>query len=89
MRVRCWKRRHQDRNHKAALRFLKKSMKRHDRPATIVTDRLRSYGAALKDLGRGVGREMGRWLGNRTEKLHLPSRRLERAMLRFRRTQTL
>src|SRR5690606_22385201 len=55
------------RDRKTALKFLKKSMKRHGRPETIVTDRLRSYGAALKDLGRGDDREMGRWLNNRAE----------------------
>ena len=54
-----------------------------------MTDRLRSYGAALKDLGRGDDREMGRWLNNRAENSHLPFRRRERAMLRFRRMQTL
>ena len=77
------------RGRKAALKFLKKSMKRHGRPETIVTDRLRSYGAALKDLGRGDDREMGRWLNNRAENSHLPFRRRERAMLRFRRMRTL
>jgi putative transposase len=77
------------RNRKAALKFLKKSMKRHGRPETIVTDRLRSYGAALKDLGRGDDREMGRWLNNRAENSHLPFRRRERAMLRFRRMRSL
>jgi putative transposase len=77
------------RDRKAALKFLKKSMKRHGRPETIVTDRLRSYGAALKDLGRGDDREMGRWLNNRAENSHLPFRRRERAMLRFRRMHTL
>ena len=74
---------------KAALQFLKKTMKRHGRPETIVTDRLRSYGAALKDLGRGDDRETGRWLNNRAENSHLPFRRRERAMLRFRRMRTL
>ena len=74
---------------KAALEFLKKSMKRHGRPVTIVTDRLRSCGVALKDLGRGDDREMGRWLNNRAENSHLPFRRRERAMLRFRRMRTL
>src|SRR5680860_674938 len=39
------------RNRKAALQFLRKAMKRHGRPETIVTDRLRSYRAALKALG--------------------------------------
>jgi transposase-like protein len=55
------------RDRKAALKFSKKSMKRHGRPEAIVTDRLRSYGAALKDVGRGDDREMGRWLNNRAE----------------------
>jgi putative transposase len=77
------------RDRKAALKLLKKSMKRHGRPENIVTDRLRSYGAALKDLGRGDDRELGRWLNNRAENSHLPFRRRERAMLRFRRMRTL
>lgn len=58
-------------------------MRRHGRPETIVTDRLRSYGTALKELGRGDGREVGRWLNSRVENSHLPFRRRERAMLRF------
>ena len=77
------------RDRKAALKFPKKLMKRHGRPEVIVTDRLRSYGSALKDLGRGDDREMGRWLNNRAENSHLPFRRRERAMLRFRRMRTL
>lgn len=70
------------RDRKAALKFLKKSMRRHGRPETIVTDKLRSYGAALKDLGRGDDREIARWANNRAENSHLPFRRRERAMLR-------
>ena len=77
------------RDRKAALKFLKKLMKRHGRPEVIVTDRLRSYGAALKNLGRGDDREMGRLLNNRAENSHLPFGRRERAMLRFRRMRTL
>ncbi len=77
------------RDRKAALKFLKKAMRRYGRPAEIVTDRLRSYGAAPKDLGRDDDREMGRWANNRAENSHLPFRRRERAMLRFRRMQTL
>ncbi len=45
---------------KAALKFRRKSMKRHGRPEIIVTDRLRSYGASLKDLGRSDDRKIGR-----------------------------
>ena len=54
-----------------------------------MADRLRFYGAALKDLGRGVAREMGRWLKKRAENSHLPFRRRERAILRFHRMRTL
>jgi putative transposase len=77
------------RDRKAALKLLKKSMKRHGRPENIVTDPLRSYGAALKDLGCGDDRAMGRWLNNRAENSNLPLRRQERAMLRFWRIPTL
>ena len=77
------------RDRKAALKFLKKAMRRYGRPIEIVMDRLRSYGAALKDLGRGDDREMGRWVNNRAENSHLPFRRRERAMLRFRRMRSL
>jgi len=73
----------------AALKFLKKALKRHGRPAELVTDHLRSYGAALKEPGRGDGREMGRWANNRAENSHLPFRRREQAMLRFRRMRSL
>jgi putative transposase len=76
------------RDRKAALQCLKKSMKRHGRPETIVTDRLRSYGAAPKDLSRGDDREIERWLNNRAENSHLPFRRRERSMLRFERMHT-
>lgn len=77
------------RDRKAALKFLKKAMHRYGRPVEIVTDRLRSYGAAPKDLGRDDDREMGQWSNNRAENSHLPFRRRERSMLRFRRMQTL
>ena len=78
-----------ERDKKAALKFLKKAMKRHGRPQRIVTDGLRSYGAALKDIGAGERQETGRWLNNRAENSHLPFRRRERAMARFRRMKTL
>ncbi len=73
----------------AALKFLKKMMKRHGKPRVIVTDRLRSYGAAIKEIGNAGVHETGRWLNNRAENSHQPSRRRERAMLRFRRMHTL
>ena len=77
------------RDKKAALRFFKKALKRHGSPVEIVTDGLKSYPAALKELGIEDRRKMGRWLNNRAENSHLPRRRKERVMLRFRQMKTL
>ena len=77
------------RDKSAALAFMKKALKRHGKAETIVTDGLRSYPAAMKELGNEHRREMGRWLNNRAENSHLPFRRRERAMQRFRRMKSL
>ena len=76
-----------DRN--AALGFLKKIMKRHGKPKSIVTDKLPSYRAAMKVIGNAHIQETGRWVNNRSENSHLPFRRREYAMLRFRRMRSL
>ena len=47
-------------------------MKRHGSPAVIVTDGLKSYPAAMRELGNLECREMGRWLNNRVENSNLP-----------------
>jgi transposase-like protein len=52
-----------ERDKAAALKFIKKAMKRHGRPKAIVTDRLRSYGAALKEIGAADLQETGRRAG--------------------------
>jgi len=77
------------RDRKAALKFLRKLMKRYGSPTVIVTDRLRSYGAAMKVIGNVDKQEVSRWKNNRAENSHLPFRRRERAMLRFRRMRSL
>jgi putative transposase len=77
------------RDRKAALKFIKKSMKRHGRPHILVTDKLRSYGAAMKVIGNTDKQETGRWMNNRAENSHLPFRRRERAMQRFRSMRSL
>ena len=77
------------RDRKAALKFLRKSMKRYGQPQVLVTDKLRSYGAAMKAVGNILKQETGRWLNNRAENSHLPFRRRERAMLRFRQMRCL
>ena len=73
----------------AALVFMKKALKRHGQPEAIVTDGLRSYPAAMRELGNLDRQEMGRWQNNRVENSHLPLRRRERAMLRFRQMKSL
>ncbi|MGB3624652.1 MAG: IS6 family transposase [Henriciella sp.] len=77
------------RDRKAALRSLRKAMKRYGEPKVIVTDRLASYRAAMKVLGNADKHETGRHLNNRAENSHLPFRRRERAMLRFRQMRSL
>ena len=77
------------RDRKAALKFLRKTMKRHGEPDIIVTDKLRSYGAAMKVIGNADKQDTGRWLNNRAENSHLPFRRRERAMQLFRSMRSL
>src|SRR5215468_11846159 len=52
-------------------------------PNRIVTDDLRSYGAAARDLGISKRHERGRWRNNRAENSHQPTRRRERKMQGF------
>lgn len=73
----------------AALRFMKKGLKRHGSPEVITTDGLRSYKAAMNELGNAEKQEVGRWANNRVENSHLPFRRRERAMMRFRQMKSL
>ena len=77
------------RDRKAALKFLKRTMKRYGRPWSIVTDRLRSYRAAMKVIGNSADQTCGRWLNNRAENSHQPFRRREGAMAKFRDIKTL
>ena len=52
-------------------------------PDKLVTDDLRSYGAAASDLGIAKCHERGRWRNNRAENSHQPTRRRERKMQGF------
>jgi putative transposase len=81
--------RHEKRDKTAARVFMKMALKRHGRTEAIVTNGLRSYPAAMSELGNLGRREMGRWLNNRAENSHLPFRRIERAVLRFRQMKSL
>ena len=90
------------RDRKAALKIIRKTMKRYGRPHVIVTNLLRSYGAAMKIVGNTHRQDTGRWLNNRAENSHPlpdsglfanhekgPFRRRERAMSRFRHMKSL
>ena len=70
------------RNRKATLDFLRKAMKKYGMPDIIVTDKSRSYGAVLKDIGceyKQCTKPLSLWgLNNRGENSHLPFRQKPR-----------
>ena len=72
------------RNKKAALRLMRKLLKKQGFvPDAIITDKLPSYGAALKDLGLSSHHDFGGRKNNRAESSHLPVRQRERRMQCF------
>ena len=77
------------RDRRAALKFLKRTMKRYGGPRVIVTDRLGSYAAAMKVIGVEDRQRRGKWRNNRAENAHQPFRRRAGAMARFRDIKTL
>ena len=73
------------RNTKAATRLLRKLLRNQGvKPTRIVTDRLGSYGAALKLLGLKHLQDVGGRKNNRAECSHVPIRRRERKSQKFR-----
>ena len=71
-------------DHKAALKLMRKLLKKQGfAPVAIVTDKLRSYGSALRELGIARRQDTGRWKNNRAENSHQPLRQRERRMKRF------
>ncbi len=77
------------RDRKAALKFMRKLMKRHGNPKRIVTDKLGSYRAAMKMVGNAGIQDTRKWHNNRAKNSHQPFRRREKAMLKFRSSATL
>jgi putative transposase len=72
------------RNKKAALKLVRKLLKKQGfLLSAIVTDKLPSYGAALRDLGLSRCHDFGGRKNNRAENSHQPVRRRERKMQRF------
>ena len=72
------------RDKRAAVKLMRKLLKRQGvAPAVVVTDKLRSYGAAFAELGLAARHEQGLRKNNRAEVSHQPVRRRERKMQRF------
>jgi putative transposase len=72
------------RNKRAVLKLMRDLLKKQDFvPDAIITDKLPSYGAALKDLGLSRLHDFGGRKNNRAENSHLPVRQRERRMQRF------
>ncbi|TAZ66305.1 IS6 family transposase [Rhizobium ruizarguesonis] len=73
------------RDTKAAKRLLVRLLKKQGlSPKRIVTDKLRSYGAAKRDVMSGVEHRSHKGLNNRAENSHVPLRKRERMMQGFR-----
>tara|TARA_R110002049_G_scaffold293970_4_gene479859 strand:+ start:239 stop:952 length:714 start_codon:yes stop_codon:yes gene_type:complete len=71
------------RNKQAANRFFRKLFRAFGQPRVVVTDKLRSYGAALKSLAPGIEHSNHKGINNRSEGSHRPTRRREKIMGRF------
>ncbi len=71
------------RNTRAAKRFISKLIARWGKPRVIVTDKLRSYGAALRKLELDVDHRAHKGLNNRIEGSHRPTRKREKIQGRF------
>ena len=72
------------RDRAAAQRLMRKLLKKFKRaPRVMITDKLKSYGAARKDMGLRIEHRQHKGLNNRAENSHQPTRRRERIMKRF------
>jgi transposase-like protein len=72
------------RNKAAAVKLMRKLLKKQSfAPEAVVTDKLRSYGAAKVEIGLSARHEQGIRENNRAENSHQPTRRRERNMQRF------
>ena len=72
------------RNKQAAKKFFRKLLKGLTYvPRVVITDKLKSYGAAKREILPGVEHRQSRYLNNRCENSHLPTRQRERRMQRF------
>ena len=68
---------HQAPRPQSSIGFSEESDEKVWAPKVIITDRLKSYRAAMKVLGNQAAQDVGRWKNNRAENSHLPFRRRE------------
>ena len=72
------------RNRRAAERFLRKLLKNQGKvPFRLVTDKLKSYSAAIRTIMPSVNHDIERYANNRAEVSHQPTRQRERQMRKF------
>ena len=72
------------RNKQAALKLMRKILRNQGvQPIKIVVDKMKSYGAAFRDLRLSHLHETGHRLNNRAESSHVPIRRRERKLQRY------
>jgi transposase-like protein len=72
------------RDRQAALKLMRKLLKKQGiTPATVVTDKLRSYCSALRELGVAWRHDTGRWKNNRAENSHQPLRQCSPCLMSF------
>ena len=77
------------RDKRSALKLLRKLMRNYGEQEATVTDKLKSYSVALRELGITDHETTGRWINNRAENSRQPLRRRDRAMQRFRQMRSL
>ncbi|WP_232224370.1 IS6 family transposase [Candidatus Paracaedibacter symbiosus] len=71
------------RNKKAAIRFLSRLLDSYPTPRVIVTDKLKSYKKPIQAMCRGTQHRSHKGLNNRAENAHLPTRRKEKRLIKF------
>src|SRR4051812_22133689 len=76
------------RDKEAAKRLFRKLLKKQGRaPRVLITDKLKSYAAAKREIMPGVAHRQHKGLNNRAENSHQPTRRREWSMKRFKSPQ--
>ena len=78
---------HKRRNKKAAIRFLSRLLRSYPIPKAIVTDKLKSYRKPIQSICHGTQHRSHKGLNNRAENAHLPTRRKEKCLIKFKSPQ--